>query len=423
MKKKILTVGLILIIFLNLLCIISNAEERSIIQISKDKINLGEEFNLIIGNEKINIAAGTIWIYFDNEKLECLTKSDKINIVDNRIIYTWISEDGRNRNLENLLNLSFKSKKEGIASFTIIGEFYDENGNEKKINGQTAEINITKENELNSKEKTSKNIEKSNSVNLAEMRLNKEGIVPNFSPSITDYYMIVDEDTENLRVTAIPESDNAEIIISGNKNLKNELNNITIIVKNGTNTKKYSINVTKTAQKERANTNLETLAIENYELMPEYQENIIEYNLQINNTEEKLNILAIPENMKAKVEIRNNENLKYGENIIEIIVTAQNEITKRIYKINVYKRNEEEQKEYEENQQKIIEEAENKIEKISNTNNGFVQGENEQEIKEKNEKIELEDKLFKWIGTVLSIIIFIFVIIRIGRDKINQSKH
>ena len=419
MKKKILTVGLILIIFLNLLCIISNAEERSIIQISKDKINSGEEFNLIIANEKINIAAGTIWIYFDNEKLECLTKSDKINIVDNRIIYTWISEDGRNRNLENLLNLSFKSKKEGIASFTIIGEFYDENGNEKKINGQTAEINITKENELNSKEKTSKNIEKSNSVNLAEMRLNKEGIVPNFSPRITDYYMIVDEDTENLRLTAIPESDKAEIIISGNKNLKNGLSNITIIVKNGTNTKKYSINVTKTAQKEKANTNLETLAIENYELMPEYQENIIEYNLQINNTEEKLNILAIPENMKAKVEIRNNENLKYGENIIEIIVTAQNEITKRIYKINVYKRNEEEQKEYEENQQKIIEEAENKIEKIRNTNNGFVQGENEQEIREKNEKNKWENKLFMWIGTILSTITLIFVIVRIRRDKIN----
>ena len=141
--------------------------------------------------------------------------------------------------------------------------------------------------------------------------------------------------------------------------------------------------------------------------------------MQINNTEEKLNILAIPENMKAKVEIRNNENLKYGENIIEIIVTAQNEITKRIYKINVYKRNEEEQKEYEENQQKIIEEAENKIEKIRNTNNGFVQGENEQEIREKNEKNKWENKLFMWIGTILSTITLIFVIVRIRRDKIN----
>ena len=357
MKRKLLiTICLVLIILLDILSIKSNAENAVNIKLSKTEIEVGEDFYLNIGNSNTSAAAGTIWIYFDNEKLECLTKMDNINIIGNRIIYTWISEDGQNKKLENLLNLNFKSKNTGIASFTIIGEIYDENGNEINMNQTTTEIEIS---EKNKEAKTAKTSDNANSLDLKVMRLDKEGIVPNFNPNITEYYIIVDENTDNIKVTATPENSGSNVKISGNENLKDGLNKITITVKNGSESKKYIINVTKTDQKEKANTNLETLAIENYEITPEYKENITEYNLQISNTEEKLNILAIPENMKAKVEIKNNENLKYGENIIEILVTAQNGITQKVYKLNVYKRNEEEEKEYDENKQQTINESKN----------------------------------------------------------------
>ena len=313
--------------------------------------------------------------------------------------------------------MKFKAKNAGIASFTIITEMYDEKGKEIEMDSSaTAEIKIIEENS----QKQTKNNE-SNSLNLDIMRLDIEGIVPNFSPDITEYYIVVDEDIEKINVTAISESDNANIKIDGNNNLKNGINKIIITVSIGDNTKKYNINVTKTDQKEKANTNLETLAVENYEISPEYNENITMYDLEISNTEEKLNILAIPEDMKANVEIKNNENLQYGENAIEILVTAENEITKRTYILNVYKRNEEEEKAYKENEQNIINESNALIEKISSSDDGYID-KNEQDIKEVNKTKELQNNIIMWVGIILSIVVIIIVIIRIKKEK-KKSKY
>lgn len=418
MKRKVLSIiCLSLLVLVSILNIESNAKTILNIKMNKEEINVGEELDLTIENSDISAAACTIWIYFDNDKLECLTKLDNLNVINNRIIYTWISENGYNTELTNFLNLKFKAKNAGIASFTIITEMYDEKGKEIEMDSSaTAEIKIIEENS----QKQTKNNE-SNSLNLDIMRLDIEGIVPNFSPDITEYYIVVDEDIEKINVTAISESDNANIKIDGNNNLKNGINKIIITVSIGDNTKKYNINVTKTDQKEKANTNLETLAVENYEISPEYNENITMYDLEISNTEEKLNILAIPEDMKANVEIKNNENLQYGENAIEILVTAENEITKRTYILNVYKRNEEEEKAYKENEQNIINESNALIEKISSSDDGYID-KNEQDIKEVNETKELQNNIIMWVGIILSIVVIIIVIIRIKKEK-KKSKY
>lgn len=418
MKRKVLSIiCLSLLVLVSILNIESNAKTILNIKMNKDEINVGEELDLTIENSDISAAACTIWIYFDNEKLECLTKLDNLNVIDNRIIYTWISENGYNTELTDFLNLKFKANNGGIASFTIITEMYDEKGKEIEMDSSaTAEIKIIEE---NSQKQTKNNV--SNSLDLDIMRLDIEGIVPDFSPDITEYYIVVDEDIEKINVTAIPESDNANIKIDGNNNLKNGINKIIITVSNGNNTKKYNINVTKTDQKEKANTNLETLAVENYEISPEYNENVTVYNLEISNTEEKLNILAIPEDMKANVEIKNNENLQYGENAIEILVTAENEITKRTYILNVYKRNEEEEKAYKENEQNIINESNALIEKISSSDDGYID-KNEQDIKEVNETKELQNNIIMWVGIILSIVVIIIVIIRIKKEK-KKSKY
>ena len=58
--------------------------------------------------------------------------------------------------------------------------------------------------------------------------------------------------------------------------------------------------------------------------------------LIVDKNTKKLNILAKPENEKSKIEIVGNSNLKEGENIIKIIVTAEDGTTTRTYKINAY---------------------------------------------------------------------------------------
>ena len=174
------------------------------------------------------------------------------------------------------------------------------------------------------------------------------------------------------------------------------------------------INITKTNDEEAANANLEMLAVENYTLSPDYQETVTNYAIEVSNETQNLNILAIPTNEKAKVQISGNEDIKIGENQVIITVTATNGITNKKYIINVHRRNEEEEIIHNEEQQNIIEEANQVIEETNNDNNM----DNAQETHEENNKEEtIENNIIMIIGIVLSIIVMGIVVIRIKKKS------
>ncbi|MFR2534646.1 MAG: cadherin-like beta sandwich domain-containing protein [Clostridia bacterium] len=127
---------------------------------------------------------------------------------------------------------------------------------------------------------------------------------------------------------------------------------------------------------------MEILAIENTLLTPPFDNQITQYNTQISNNITNLNILAIPENEMGTVQITGNEYLKEGNNTIIITVTAPNEITKRQYFVNVYKRNLEEETKYKEEEQKKEEKLEQAYE-IEKTSTVTTQ-ENTNQVKEEN---------------------------------------
>lgn len=238
---------------------------------------------------------------------------------------------------------------------------------------------------------------------LQELRLDIPGLVPKFSATTYEYYLTVSNDITNIEITAISKNSNDNVEISGNKGLKQGLNTITISVTSEDKTKKteYKIQVTKTANLELANTNLETLAIEDTLLYPPFDNAETNYKVEISENTEKLNILAIPQNEKAKVQIVGNENLKIGKNIIEVTVTAVNGITKRKYQIEVYKRNEEQESEYNKEQEEMrlkLEEA-YKIEKLSSNTNENL------EDQQKGGRIGL------WIGIIVTIVLVLASVI------------
>lgn len=208
---------------------------------------------------------------------------------------------------------------------------------------------------------------------LNSLRLDIPGLVPEFSKTNYQYYLTVSNDIKDIEIIAESKNSNDNIEISGNRSLKQGLNTITISVTSEDKTKKneYKIQVTKTANLELANTDLETLAIEDTLLYPPFDNSETNYKAEISNKTEKLNILAIPQNEKAQVQIVGNENLKIGKNIVEITVTAPNGITKKKYQIEAYKRNEEQENEYNKDQEEMqnkLEEA-YEIEKMSNNEN------------------------------------------------------
>lgn len=341
-----------------------SSEELNITS-SSDKIKDGEEFNIAIDLEE-PIAAYTIWVYFDSDKVECISEIDNLNIVENKLIYTWFSETGKNQKLEHLAQIDFKSKRDGVAAFSVIGEFFNEKGEEIQVNSDSVDVKVGEESITQMSEIVSVDDSKNN-AKLDIMRLGIEGISPDFLPDVNEYYLIVDENVKDIDVTAIPQNAEANVKITGNKNLKNGLNKIEIDVtsEDKSEKNKYTINVTKTSNEQNANADLETLAIENYVLTPEFDTNETNYTVNVSNNTNNLNILAIASDMNAKVNVTGNTNLKYGNNKVVITVTAENGITLKKYNINAYKKNDNEQADYEKERQETIEQANAVLEQMS----------------------------------------------------------
>ena len=178
---------------------------------------------------------------------------------------------------------------------------------------------------------------KSSEARLKQLKVDLEGLTPDFDKNITEYYLVVDLSVEQIPVTVKTVDDNAKVTVLGNKNIVEGENTITIKVtaEDGT-TKKYYIYVTKIDNIELANAELESLEIGGFNLYPTFKSNIYTYNLNINQDIKTLDIAAIPQREKAVVQIEGNEALQEGENIIKITVTAEDETTIRTYKINTF---------------------------------------------------------------------------------------
>lgn len=394
----------IIIIFISMFISLNYTYAQSkIILETESEINIGEEFDLNINVEGDNIYALTINLLYDTSKVKYIGDSSDVEVYENKLIYTWFDETGgfKPKNNENILSLRFKAIGSGEVNFGLNGEIYNLNGEIRDVNYIGTSINI---NEIKNIEKQSFQSEGSDSVLLKEMRINYEGITPEFNKEIENYYFITYENIDNILVDAIPENTNAKVNIKGNDNIKYGLNQIQIEVSLNNMKKIYTINVTKTNNVELANANLENLAVDSYLLEPEFSPNITNYNLKVSNDIDKINILAVAQNIGTSVNIIGNDNLKEGNNEIKIIVNAQDKITKKEYILNVYKRNIREEMEYvneiEIQTQRLSELLEENVENQS-TNSEITENNNEYMVN--NSKISL------MIPTIIVIIVIIVV--------------
>lgn len=411
----------ITIIFFTTIISISSicfAKENLFLETDVQNIEKEKTFKLYVKIEDIETASYTLNIYFDNNKVEYIAGPENTNVINNRIINIWYDEAGGKNTKKNqeIAVFEFKAKEEGISNFSITGEFFDKNGNKINTNNSHKQVNII-EKESN-KEKSTQNIEKSNNSLLKIMRLNKEGTVPEFSPNINEYYFIAGLDINDLEVTAVSEAENANVKITGNQDLKEGLNKIQIEVTSSDNTSKsiYTINVTKTSNQSEANANLENLAIENATLEPTFDANILDYKASVASATDSINIFAVAENIKGKVEITGDTNLKEGDNIIKVKVIAPNGYTFKIYTVNVHRRTEKEDKKLEqeqgENAKKLDDIVKEKgLEFLSNDK--VIANEENYNVVEKNNGKEI----FIIMGLLIVVGIIIFVIVKLKKKR------
>ena len=332
--KKI--IGLGMIIFLLLLTTLQGkclAQSKMRILADKYQIKKEEEIEFHIEFEETEIAAFTLELYWDHTKLEYVSGPENSNHTGNRVVYTWINERGQNEANLSIGNFKFKAIEEGNVNIISTGEFYNENGQRVEIDNGVLEIKIG-ESTQNLEQVQSQNNTADN-TNLSVLRLDSPGISPEFDSTTYEYYFITDTTVQNIEVTAIPENQNAAIMITGNRNLKLGENVISIKVEaeDKSKTSEYKIYVTKTDNKELANANLETLAVRQGSLIPEFDSNKTKYSMEIANDIEQIDILAIPQKENASVSITGNDKMQIGDNKIEVVVLAENGTTQKKYEL------------------------------------------------------------------------------------------
>lgn len=419
-KKIIILISLFLFAFCYVFHTDSYAINKGIVLINSNKevIEKGEEVEITVYIENAKTAAFHFFLYFDELKLEYISGPEYTNVIGNRVIFVWYDAKGGSGAKEGeLVKFKFRAKDNGLATFSLQGEFYAQTGQLIQTEEKEKQIQIGKEKtslELQAQEEQGTDTQNSNAV-LQTLRLNKEGLTPNFEKDKYEYYLTIPNNIHELEVLAIAENPNATVEITGNTSLKEGLNLITIRVVSVDKTQNnvYTIQVTKTANLELANTNLEIFAIENVLLNPPFNLDEINYKAEVSNKTESIPILAIPQNEQATVEINGKDELKEGNNLISIVVTAPNGFTKKKYQVEIYKRNLEEEKRYQEQLEKQKENLEDayRIEEVSMNEKQAQTGEVE---KEKNQS-------FYWL-VIVSIVIFLIGAGVIAYWKVKKRK-
>lgn len=375
---------------------------------NSNSVTVGNEFTVSASLSGASVASLSIKIGVDTSKVEYVSGPASSSFRNGTAIYTWTDPQGGLSPLTGgtIVTFRFRAKETGTANFSVSGSFYD--ANEQTITPSFSgtgisiiplvtaapqpTINLTPEPTIITTthpplitEAPNANIQQtqapvqnagnnnlggnnyqgtvSNNASLKEMRIDVEGITPKFSKNITSYSVVISNDITSINVVAVPEESNAEVNISGNNNLIEGSNVITISVTapDGKTRKNYIINVTKTSNPEFANATLENLAIENVTLNPEFNSEIMNYTAEVEKEVENLNILAVPRRENATVTINGGENLVWGENVINITVLAEDGLTEKIYTVIVNRKGEEIIEEA------VIEENNNEEEKNENS--------------------------------------------------------
>lgn len=386
---------------------------------NQEKMEKGEEIEITVHIKDTKTAAFDFSLYYDESKLEYIGGPENTNVIDNRIIFVWYDTQGGKAAKEGeLAKFKFKAKEDGLATFSLQGEFYSQIGQLIQTENREKQIQIGKEQtnlQKQAEEEYGTDTQKGNSV-LQVLRLDKEGLTPSFEKNVHEYYLTIPSDIQDIEVLAISENPNSTIEITGNKDLKEGLNLITIRVISADKTQNnvYTIRVTKTNNMELANTNLEILAIENVLLNPPFDINETNYKVEVANKAESINILVVPENEQAMVEISGKENLKEGNNLVSVIVTAPDGFTKKKYQVEVYKRNVEEEKKYLEELNSKKEMLEHAYEIADLSANGEAkQGENET----RKNKSNLNNLIVWSIAIVIGIVILVGIFLYSKRKK------
>ncbi len=297
--------------------------------------------------------------------------------VNGQLIASNSELDNVNGNRTISFSGNYTPQSEGNLTVTLEGSITEaSNGSTIKSFG-TRNISVTKSSSNSNSTSSSQNNSGTNNATTTTKSSNANVKMITTSPidfsgfkasKTSGYAVTVENNVDKINVNVSKEDSKASVSLLNKTNSdkgkswvylaegNNEIN-VTVTSEDGKNQKTYTINVTRKAKDEKTEETEETekieenseeqpmeevfglseLKIEGSELSPEFKTDVYEYNVNLKENLEKLNITALATKENSNIEITGNENLKEGENIITIIVKGENEAETVTYQIIVNK--------------------------------------------------------------------------------------
>ena len=168
---------------------------------------------------------------------------------------------------------------------------------------------------------------------LSEITISEGELNPNFSSSITNYSVNVEYEVESIELNAIATNGEATISRDGEKQLNVGDNSFIIkcTAEDGSYTD-YTININR---QKNDDATLSSLEVEGQTLSPEFNSNVTNYNVEVLNTVDNVNIIAKANDTNASISGAGNQAVNVGANNFNIVVTAQDGTTNKTYSINI----------------------------------------------------------------------------------------
>ncbi len=276
---------------------------------NKSSVNVGDTFNISVNLSNANIATLTARVGFDTQKIEYVSGPNNSNASGGRAIYTWTDPTGGNSPLTGgtVATFTFRAKAEGNAVFSVSGDFFtpDETSANPAFSGVT--------------------------VNVKKVETSTGG-------GTTEGGTTGGETTGGGTTGGgTTEGGTTEGGTTGGGTTEGGTTGggATGGGTTGGNVPSDTAGNNKNAS---SNNNLKSLQLDVEGITPVFNKNTTQYYIVISNNISNINITAIPEDSKAKVQINGNSNIQEGNSKIKIIVTAENGNQKN-YIINVTKTN------------------------------------------------------------------------------------
>ena len=177
-------------------------------------------------------------------------------------------------------------------------------------------------------------VAESSNADLSDLGVTGYTIDPTFDKDTTEYNVTVPSDVDKATITAELADDRGSVTGFGEKDLDYGENSFDVVVtaEDGTTTKTYTVNITRT-KKDIAT--LTTLLVDDVEV-PGFREDKYEYDLgDVASDKTTIKIDATTTDLDATIEGTGTKNLQVGNNSFDVVITAQNGTTTKTYTIKV----------------------------------------------------------------------------------------